>query len=483
MMQHNLLRYNDVIEDYITRLTQYLQGSYGISKRSVALLLLQSDAEMQDTVSEKDSVNYTDIKNILEEYSENSSGATVMEISKVQQNIAQNIFNEVTTINTKDKKLGFDVSSIFTRPLTGIPILLLVMYFGFYKFVGVFGAGTLVDLIETKIFDERFNPFINDFVNGIIKWRVISNLFVNDYGIITMGIKYAIAIVLPVVGCFFLMFSIIEDSGYLPRVSMLMDRVFKKIGLNGRAVIPMTLGFGCDTMATMVSRTLETKRERIITTFLLSLAIPCSAQLGVILALLSQKPKALLVWLLFMVVIFMFIGYLTSKVVPGEKSQFYMELPPMRLPKLKNVLKKTYTRMYWYLKEVLPLFVLASVLIWLGNLTGVFSWLIEVMKPVVAALDLPKEMSEVFLYGFFRRDYGAAGLFDMQSSGIMNGRQLVVAAATLTLFIPCIAQFTMMIKERGWKTALGMAAFILPFSFGAGFVLNKILFIAGLNLG
>lgn len=483
-MQHNVLEYSDIIEDYLSKIVPNLKGSYGISNRSVALLLLQKDQEIMEVVREKEANNFGLIEGILAEHSKEEAGSTVMEVSKVQQNIAKDIFNEVAEIsNVKEKKIHFDISSFCTRPLTGIPVLLLVLYFGFYKFVGVFGAGTLVNLIEVKLFNEWINPYVNGFVNGIIPWKAVSDLFVNDYGIFTLAIKYAIAIVLPVVGCFFLMFSIIEDSGYLPRISLLMDRVFKKIGLNGRAVIPMTLGFGCDTMATMVSRTLETKRERIITTFLLALAIPCSAQLGVILALLSQRPSALLVWLVFMVIIFMLIGYLTAKVVPGEKSQFYMELPPMRLPKLKNVLKKTYTRMYWYFREVLPLFIFASVLIWLGNLTGVFAWLVGIIQPLVKALDLPQEMASVFLYGFFRRDYGAAGLFDMQNSGILNGRQMVVAAATLTLFIPCVAQFIMMIKERGWKTAVGMAVFILPFAFGAGFILNKLLLLIGLNLG
>ncbi|GFP26308.1 ferrous iron transport protein B, partial [Candidatus Hakubella thermalkaliphila] len=119
----------------------------------------------------------------------------------------------------------------------------------------------------------------------------------HDYGIITLGIRYAVAIILPIVATFFIAFSIIEDTGYLPRLAMLIDRAFKKIGLNGRAVIPIVLGFGCDTMATMVTRTLETKRERIIASILLALAIPCSAQLGVILALLAGNTKALWIWI------------------------------------------------------------------------------------------------------------------------------------------------------------------------------------------
>ncbi|MCX7923934.1 MAG: ferrous iron transporter B [Clostridia bacterium] len=483
-MQHNILAYDKEIENIIFRIVSHLKGDYGISKRSVATLLLQQDEEMFDLVRRKEKEGYKEIEKMVNDFIQTSKESPSFLISKAQQETSKKIIQKVVSYNKKNSKsIAGIINRITINPITGIPLLLLVLYYGLYQFVGVFGAGTLVDYIESIIFDEHLNPYINDFVNNLIPWKVLSDLFVNEYGIITLGVKYAIAIVLPVVGCFFLMFSIIEDSGYLPRISLLMDRVFKKIGLNGRAVIPMTLGFGCDTMATMVSRTLETKRERVIATFLLALAIPCSAQLGVILALLSGKPKALAVWLIFMVLVFLLVGFLSSKVLPGEKSGFYMELPPLRLPKLKNVLKKTYVRMYWYFREVLPLFVLASVLMWFGDLTGLFQWLVEVIKPVVGLLGLPDKMSEIFLFGFFRRDYGAAGLFDLQSSGILDGRQLVVATATLTLFVPCIAQFTMMIKERGWKTAVAMAAIIFPFAFFAGFVLNRILVQWGINLG
>lgn len=483
-MQHSIVKYDNRIEAAIEQVCAQLQQNYNLSKRTLALLLLQQDEEIHELVKEREKERYPSIQALVEEFVRNSDKAPVYLVSRAQQEQVHAITSSAVFIEAGEKRsIASMLNRITLNPVTGIPLLLLVLYIGFYQFVGVFGAGTLVDYIETSIFDEWLNPYINNLVNGLIPWRVLSDLFVNDYGIITLGIKYAIAIVLPVVGCFFLMFSIIEDSGYLPRISMLMDRVFKKIGLNGRAVIPMTLGFGCDTMATMVSRTLETKRERIIATFLLALAIPCSAQLGIILAILSEKPWALLAWMVFMAFIFMFIGYLTSKVLPGEKSGFYMELPPLRMPKLSNVLKKTYTRMYWYFREVLPLFVLASVLLWFGNLTGLFTLLVNLMHPLVQLLGLPNEMAEVFLFGFFRRDYGAAGLFDMQSAGLMNGRQMVVAAATLTLFIPCIAQFTMMIKERGMKAALAMTAFILPFAFGAGYVLNKVLILLNVNLG
>jgi len=163
---------------------------------------------------------------------------------------------------------------------------------------------------------------------------------------------------------------------------------------------------------------------------------------------------------------------LGSKLIPGGKPQFFMELPPLRIPKPSNVLIKTYTRMIWYFKEVLPLFIIASVILWLGDITGAFSALVQGLAPLMGALGLPGSAAPVFIYGFFRRDYGAAGLYDI--SNTLSLGQIVVAAVTLTLFIPCIAQVMMMYKERGKKVTLGIIAFIFPFAFFIGFLLNLI---------
>lgn len=469
-------KYDETIENSINDIIDNLKGEYVLSKRSIALLLLQEDEDIIEKVKETEGSNYIKISEMISKTKEKYDKPLSYVIALSRQKVVEDITSKVVT---KDEKSGSSISSFLSKltmnPITGIPILLLVVYFGLYKFVGEFGAGTVVDFLESQIFEAYVNPWVNGIVNTIIPWKWLQDLIANEYGIITLGIRYAAAIVLPIVGTFFLAFSIIEDSGYLPRLAMLVDRVFKKIGLNGRAVIPMTLGFGCDTMATMVSRTLETKRERIIATLLLALAIPCSAQLGVILALLSGEPKALLVWIIFMVFVFLFIGYLTSKIMPGEGPSFYMEVPPLRLPKLTNILIKTYTRMQWYFVEIVPLFIFASVLIWFGNITGLFDVLVNMLKPAVNMIGLPDDVAKVFLFGFFRRDYGAAGLYDLQQAGILSPRQLVVAAATLTLFVPCVAQFAMMIKERGTKTAVLMGVFILIFSFVAGFVLNWML--------
>jgi ferrous iron transport protein B len=367
------------------------------------------------------------------------------------------------------------------HPIAGIPILLAAIY-GLYEFVGVFGAQVSVDFLENKVFGEYINPIATGVVSSLIPWKLAQDLFVHEYGIITLGFRYAIAIILPIVTTFFMAFSIIEDTGYLPRLAMLIDRLFKKIGLNGRAVIPIVLGFGCDTMATMVTRTLETKRERIIATFLLSLAIPCSAQVGVILALLAGNMKGLWIFVAVMAIIFLLVGFLTAKIMPGGQPLFYMEVPPLRWPKLSNVFTKTYTRVEWYFKEILPLFIVASILIWFGKITGIFDLIVNGLSYPVTWIGLPKEAATAFLYGFFRRDFGAAGLYDLKDSGVLGGIPLVVSVVTLALFMPCIAQFFMTIKERGTKMALAMSAFIFPFAFFVGGLLNQALILLGMNL-
>ncbi len=476
-------KYDDFLESALAKIAGLLKGNYGISKRIIGLLLLQGDREIERLVREQEALDYQSIQRIVSEARDSYSQPLSYIIAlRRQQEVKRILSAAVTSEEKPSHRFAERLSRAMMNPITGVPILLVVLYFGLYQFVGVFGAQTLVDFIELTIFGEWINPWATDFVTGLIPFKILQDLLVGEYGIITLGFTYAFALILPIVGTFFIVFSIIEDSGYLPRLAMLIDRVFKVIGLSGRAVIPMVLGFGCDTMATIVTRTQETKRERVITTFLLALAIPCSAQLGVIFAILSGNGLALLIWVGVVALVFLLVGYLASKVIPGERASFYMEVPPLRLPKISNVLVKTYTRLQWYFTEVFPIFILASILLWLGELTGILSLITRGLEPVVRFIGLPSETALVFLYGFFRRDFGAAGLYDLHSSGAIAGIPLVVAAVTLTLFIPCIAQFSVMWKERGKKTALAIALFIFPFAFFVGFLLNLVLTTLGVSL-
>ncbi len=475
--------YSESIETALANISQLLIGHYGLSKRTVGLLLLQGDPEIEAEVKKKEGSAYPSIQRIVARARAEYSQPLSYIITMGRQQQAKRILSEAVASRQKTGR-GFaeGLSRTMMNPVLGSLILLAVLYIGLYLFVGVLGAGILVDFIESTVFGQWINPWLTGLVTGIIPLKVFQDLFIGEYGIITLGLTYAIAIILPVVSTFFIVFSIIEDSGYLPRLAMLIDRVFKFIGLNGRAVIPMVLGLGCDTMATIVTRTQETKRERLITTFLLALAIPCSAQLGVIFGLFSGSAGTLLIWGGTVTLVLLLTGYLTARMIPGERASFFMEVPPLRLPKLSNILVKTYSRLEWYLTEVIPIFVLASILIWLGQLVGLFQLLISWLEPVVTFIGLPPESAVAFLYGFFRRDFGAAGLYDLYSSGMLSGVPLVVAAVTLTLFVPCVAQFAVTIKERGLKTAVLIAQFIFPFAFLVGFLLNAVLTGLGVSL-
>ncbi|MFC1964090.1 nucleoside recognition domain-containing protein [Chloroflexota bacterium] len=477
------LQYDRHIESAVSRIGELLKGEYYLSKRMVGLLLLQDDTEIEKQVKKRDVEAMPSIRKLVTETKAGYNQPLSYVIAMRRQQEAARLVSSITTSRGK-VGTGFTekLSRVTMHPVTGSLILLAVLYLGLYQFVGVLGAGTLVDFLENTVFGQWLNPWVTAVVVRFIPFLWLQGLFVGDYGVITLGLSYAVAIILPIVTTFFIVFSVIEDSGYLPRLSMLIDRIFKAIGLSGRAVIPMVLGLGCDTMATIVTRTQETKRERVITTLLLALAIPCSAQLGVIFAILSGSWRALVIWVVAVMAILMLVGYLASRILPGKKATFYMEIPPLRLPKISNVLIKTVTRLQWYLTEVIPFFIIASVLLWLGDLTGVFGWIIGVLKPVVGFIGLPPEAAQVFLYGFFRRDFGAAGLYDLHNSGAIAGIPLVVAAVTLTLFIPCIAQFMVMLKERGVKTALAIAVFIFPFAFLVGYFLNLLLTTLGVTL-
>jgi ferrous iron transport protein B len=411
-----------------------------------------------------------------------NSACTLRE--KTKSELKTNLEGRSEKIKTQKRSIDLSdkIDGILIHPVLGIPVLFLVLYFGLYLFVGVFAAGTIVDFLENTVFGGYINPLVTAKFISLVPYPALQDLFVGEYGIFTQAVTYAIALILPIVGAFFIVFSIIEDTGYLPRLGLLLDGMFKKIGLSGRAVIPMVLGFGCSTMATVVTRTLETKRERIIANILLALAIPCSAQLGIILSILSGNPESLLIWAVVIILEFVLIGFLASRVLPGEAPTFILEMPPLRKPKLSNILAKTYSRMHWYFLEVLPLFVFASILIWIGRITGLFALALKIMEYPTVWIGLPPDAAEVFLFGFFRRDFGAAGIYGMYDSGALTAVQLVVAAVTLTLFMPCIAQFMMTIKERGLKTALAISGFIFPFAFFTGFIVNSLLKLLGASL-
>jgi len=472
------VRYDDAIEGGVRDISSLLPDAY-ISRRALALMILSGDeslngwlhANMQDHVI----AEIEKIRQAVQSKFNNSLGYLINQrrMKKADQVLAQVLTRHDTG---KRSAVAFNIGKWSMHPVYGFPILLAVLYI-VYQFVGVLGAGTAVNFLEKTVFGVYLNPWAVKIVHFILPVPFLQEMLVGDYGLFTMALTYAIAIVLPIVGFFFIAFGLLEDSGYLPRLAVMVNRVFKIMGLNGKAVLPMILGLGCDTMATLTTRILETKKERILVTLLLALGVPCSAQLGVILGLVAGlSGLATFIWLGTLLAVILLVGYLAAKVIPGEPSDFVLELPPIRVPQLTNIMVKTLARVQWYLKEAVPLFMLGTFLLFIGHKVGALAYIQQMTDPIVVNfLGLPSRAAEAFVIGFLRRDYGAAGLFMLAKEGLLDPIQIVVSLTVMTLFVPCIANFFMMVKERGMKTALAMTAFIIPFAFGVGGALNWVL--------
>ena len=488
----NMASYELKIEDAIKELSGLLQStpdklhSPKTALRFQSLMLLTDDLPQTQgcdlpPVISHDVCEIGKIHSIREKAKQSFSQPLSYIINQSRQNKAQEITNKVQVYEGGRRTSVSDfIGRITMHPFWGIPILLAILFL-LYEFVGVLGATTLVGFLENTVFGQYINPVAIQLSERFIPIPLIRDFFTGQYGLITMALAYGFAIILPIVATFFLAFGLMEDSGYLPRLAVMVNRLFRLVGLNGKAVLPLVLGLGCDTMATMVTRILPTNKERILTTLLLALGVPCSAQLGVMMGLLSGiSLKATLWWLGCLIIIMFLVAYFANKVISGVCSDFMMEIPPMRMPEIGNILAKTFARVKWYLKEVIPIFILGTAVLFALDQTGALTYIEKLFTPVVTGLmGLPKDVTAAFLIGFFRRDYGAAGLYDLAQKGLLNPQQIVVSLITITLFVPCFAQFLMMVKERGWKVALLIVTFIFPLAILVGSLVNLILNLIG----
>ncbi len=473
-----LLRYDAEIEKAIgqaaaaiNRIAPHPQ----LAARGLAILFLGGDTEVTGWLAEKAGADFAELVALRQKTEQAGKGKLATQLARERTEAADALATSAIRRAARSSPLlSQRIGQYVVDPLWGVPIL-LGMLFLVYEFVGVFGATTLVGLLEKDLFEGILNPAFSHFVTAAVNVPWVTELLVGKYGLWTMGMTYALALILPIVSTFFFAFGVLEDSGYLPRLTVIANRLFALIGLNGRAVLPMVLGLGCVTMATLTTRILHSPRERMITIFLLALAIPCSAQLGVVLGMLGGVSfTAVLIWALAMLMILMLAGFLAAKLIPGRRIPLVTELPPMRLPILGNVFKKTGGRLKWYLIEVIPLFLLGTFIMFALDKTGALPFIIRAGEPLVSGwLGLPKEASAAFVMGFLRRDFGATGLFAMADT--LSPIQAVVGMITITLFIPCFASLMMMVKEQGSKVALAMVAVIVPFAFLIGGLFNIVL--------
>ncbi|MCE1239726.1 MAG: ferrous iron transport protein B [Azonexaceae bacterium] len=446
-----------------------------LAARGLAILFLGDDDEVAAWLKNAAGEQFAELSALRDNARQHADGPLPALLARERTEAADALSASVTQRAVRSSPLlSQRIGQAVVHPLWGWPILLGVLY-AVYEFVGVFGATTLVGLLEEDLFEGVLNPAFTHFVESAVNLPWLQEMLVGQYGLWTMGMTYALALILPIVTTFFIAFGILEDSGYLPRLTVIANRLFAMIGLNGRAVLPMVLGLGCVTMATLTTRILHSPRERLISIFLLALAIPCSAQLGVVLGMLGGVSfTAVLVWAMAMVGVLLLAGFLAARLIPGRRIPLVTELPPMRLPIVGNVLKKTGGRLKWYLIEVIPLFLIGTFIMFSLDKFGVLPAIIEAGEPLVSGwLGLPKEASAAFVMGFLRRDFGATGLFAMAQN--LDPIQAVVGMITITLFIPCFASLMMMVKEQGMKTAAAMVAVIVPFAFLVGGLFNILL--------
>ncbi|MGE5049241.1 MAG: ferrous iron transport protein B [Deltaproteobacteria bacterium] len=480
--------YDAALEAAIAQVEALLPPGQGLSSRAIAIMALAGDESLrgflaarvpEQTLSKVDALRRS------------LAGRESLRFSIARQRLAaverlqDSVVTRSETGETAERALR-KLGDWSVHPVLGVPVLFAVLTLC-YLFVGQLGAKTAVDFLEAVVFKQYLVPWATSLLAWLHAPALLSGdagLIIGRYGLFSMGLSYGVAIVLPIVTTFFLAFSVLEDSGYLPRLAAMLNRAFRLLGLNGKAVLPLILGLGCDTMATLTARILETKKERVVVTLLLALAIPCSAQLAVIFAMLAGIHLAASLWFLGAIAsVMLLVGFLAARIIPGRGSDFILELPPLRFPQPGNVLVKTVARVEWYAKEALPLFLLGTAVLWGMDRVGALAVLERAAAPVVTGLlGLPRETAGAFILGFLRRDYAAAGLFAQIEPALRAGTvtremevQIVVALVTVTLFLPCIAQLFMMLKERGTRVTLLTVGFILPFAFGMGGLLNVLM--------
>ncbi|MFX1294218.1 MAG: ferrous iron transport protein B [Promethearchaeota archaeon] len=482
------IQYHKHIENAIKEISQLIPEQYlPFSQRAFSLMLLEGDPDLEEWILRKfGQERLQEILNIVKVTANQFGNSLNFIITKKREQEARKIVNQVIEVKEiKKSSMSEKFSDLSIHKFWG-PVILIGILILVFLFVGYIGAIVLVELFDGKLFGELINPFLNSWFKSFIPnsgaGHVAIEMLVGvpelgdtSFGILTIGISWIFGLIFPIVLTFFFAFAILEDSGYLSRIAVLLNQLAKKMGLSGKAMIPMILGLGCGTTAQMTTRILDSRKERIIASLLIALAIPCSAQLGIIMGFITSFG---ILWLFIgFGVVFLqlfLVGLLASRIIkPGESTSLMIELPPIRLPKLGNVLTKTWKRLVWFMKEAIPIFFIGIIFLSVLYLTGANNILENAFKPITGGLlDLPPQSADAFISAILRRDLGAVIFFEIPD---LTAVQATVGFSVLTLFIPCIASMLMIIKERGIKVSLGIIFFVFAYAISIGAILNYIL--------
>ncbi len=349
------------------------------------------------------------------------------------------------------------------HPLSG-PLIAALVVAAAYLFVGKLGATLVVDWLNATLFEGILYPILDGLME-LVPWPIVVDALMDrDFGVLPSGLFLAFGLVLPVLLFFYFAFALLRDSGYLARLSVLLDRLFRMVGLNGKGVLPLAMGFSCVTMALITTRMLESRRERIIASLILLSGVPCAPLLGVMLVILGDMPvSAPLV--VFGVIAFQMLlaGWAANRLLPGLTADFIMEVPQMRVPRVRAVLRLTVLQTYHFMKEAVPYFVLASLVLFVFDRVGGLTLIERIAHPLThGVLGLPDESVQVFIKTLIRRENGATELEHL--SGGFTNLQLVVTMVVMTFLTPCVNAIIVLFKERGPKVGAVLLVFVSTYA-------------------
>lgn len=356
------------------------------------------------------------------------------------------------------------------KPWPGIIIALAVISLSLGIIVG--GGKALRSVLLLPLVNQVIVPFFRRIFTALIPAGIVQNILVGEFGIFVISFEWIMALILPYVFLFYLVFSFLEDSGYLPRASVLFDSIMRKIGIQGGSLITLSMGLGCAVPAIIGSRTATTHKERLIVSTMVCFAVPCISQTGALISLLGSHSY----WLLgLMVVLAMFILMLVSlilgRIIKGKMDSLILELPNLLLPDRKAYLKKLIIRMRHFMLEAELPMLLSIVIAALLKETGLLDYLAVRLEPLVSGwLGLPREAVIALILGIVRREMAAAPLLALNLSGL----QIFTGAAVALLYLPCISVFAVLTKEFKLKTALMISLATIISAFLVGGLINQV---------
>ncbi|MDD4650829.1 MAG: ferrous iron transporter B [Methanothrix sp.] len=363
------------------------------------------------------------------------------------------------------------------KPLTGIPLAILALYLSFSLVIEI---GEMLQLRVTDPIFLAYSQFISQVVESYISSPLLRDILIGtspellkSFGILTTGLYIPLGVVLPFLIPFYLVLGMLEDIGYLPRLSIILDAFMHRIGLHGAAILPCVLGMGCSVPAVLSVRILESPKQRYLAATLMTMAIPCASQSAMIFGMLAPYGlKYILLVYLTLFCTFAVTGFLLHRFIGGESPEIFLEIPPYRMPNPHSLLKKTFIRIREFLKEAVPYIALGMIVMNFFFLTGLMHLIGEAMRPLVSGLlGLPSDAATALIIGFLRKDVGI-GMFAPLG---MNAVQLVIASVVLAMYLPCVATFMVMLKELGVSGTMKSIALRLVAALLVGTILHLIL--------